>query len=74
MKHLEIEKSDDAGLYLCEFTYYISMDRREAPVIFIHVPPVGQPYSQENIDAILGYLVGLIIDDCADESRRKRMP
>ncbi|PCH43683.1 peptidase C15 pyroglutamyl peptidase I-like protein [Wolfiporia cocos MD-104 SS10] len=54
--------STDAGLYLCEFINYCSMaeSRRTAakgekytPTLFVHIPPVGEPLSTEEVSDAL---------------------
>jgi len=64
-KSLAVKASEDAGLYLCEFTYYISSSRRESPVVFVHVPPVGHPYTQAEIGGGLQRVVRQIVRECA---------
>ncbi|KAI9215762.1 hypothetical protein BC828DRAFT_394743 [Blastocladiella britannica] len=53
-----VEVSEDAGGYLCNFTYtnslalseeYAADETSRYRVLFLHVPPVGAPYSQEEI-------------------------
>ena len=44
---VKVSASEDAGLYLCEYTYYRSLHSGQAPAVFIHIPPVGEPYSLE---------------------------
>lgn len=34
-----VSLSEVAGRYLCEFTYFHSLQRFAAPVLFVHVPP-----------------------------------
>lgn len=63
---LEVKSSRDAGLYLCEYTYYLSSARREAPVIFVHVPPVGHPYSQAAIDDMLERILCMLVTKVID--------
>ena len=52
--------SMDAGHYVCDYTYYCSMAeaRRTAAkhdkgkhtkVLFMHVPPAGQPFTTEEV-------------------------
>lgn len=36
--------SCDAGLYLCEFSYYTSLCLNEQNSLFVHVPDIGKPY------------------------------
>ncbi|KAJ3358141.1 Pyroglutamyl-peptidase 1 [Allomyces javanicus] len=59
-------KSEDAGRYLCDFTYYQSQyqaaqrEGKEGCALFFHVPPVGQPYPQEvlneAVETVVSYL------------------
>jgi len=54
-----VRLSNDAGRYVCDFIYYCSLaeSRRSQPsvscspakVLFMHVPPVGQPYTVEEM-------------------------
>ncbi|XP_005107404.1 pyroglutamyl-peptidase 1 [Aplysia californica] len=37
--------SHDPGRYLCDFSYYISLHQNRDCSAFIHVPPLGSPYS-----------------------------
>ncbi|GAA5999472.1 uncharacterized protein JCM10292_004162 [Rhodotorula paludigena] len=59
-----VAPSDDAGLYLCEFTYYTSLasartqePQSPTPVLFVHVPPADQPYSIEQLTAALRVII-----------------
>jgi len=54
----QVALSVDAGLYLCEFINYCSLAEskrtaataeKSTPVLFIHIPPVGQPLSTEEV-------------------------
>jgi pyroglutamyl-peptidase len=45
--------STNAGRFLCEFTLYSSLYRSHQKSVFVHLPPVGLPYSQEELDQIL---------------------
>ncbi|ORZ35092.1 hypothetical protein BCR44DRAFT_1435069, partial [Catenaria anguillulae PL171] len=59
----EVEVSEDAGQYLCDFTYTSSMylsgkhdggdhdgHKCQGRALFLHVPPVGEPYTQDEIN------------------------
>lgn len=35
--------------YLCEFTYYKSLQINQYRTLFVHVPPLGKPYSAQEI-------------------------
>lgn len=41
--------SENAGRYLCEYIYYTSLRRDRNKCIFIHVPPLGSPYTSEQL-------------------------
>ncbi|GAA5895935.1 uncharacterized protein JCM6883_001664 [Sporobolomyces salmoneus] len=65
-----VELSEDAGLYLCEFTYYASLasasktnSGRPTPVQFIHVPPLEKPYSLDQLTSALKVLILSIMNE-----------
>ncbi|XBQ17283.1 MAG: hypothetical protein ABL308_05240 [Oceanicaulis sp.] len=39
----DVEVSEDAGRYVCEFTYYLALGRFSAPAVFVHLPMTGTP-------------------------------
>lgn len=39
--------------YLCDFTYYTSLYLSHGRSAFIHVPPLGKPYSKEDLGCAL---------------------
>ncbi|XP_051256475.1 pyroglutamyl-peptidase 1 [Dicentrarchus labrax] len=41
--------SKDAGRYLCDYTYYTSLHLGHGRSAFIHVPPLGKPYSSQDL-------------------------
>ena len=57
--------SDDAGRYLCEYIYFRSMEESVSsgiPVLFVHVPQEGRPFSIAGMrDVVLG-LAGLMAE------------
>ena len=53
--------SEDAGRYLCDFIYYHSLHSNDCPVIFIHVPPLNQPYSSEQLGKALKDLLKVLL-------------
>ncbi|CAG8842548.1 15972_t:CDS:1, partial [Racocetra persica] len=53
-----IRLSDNAGRYLCEYTFYVSLcenAKKSCPgaVLFVHVPMEGRPYSVDELAEIL---------------------
>ena len=52
--------STDAGLYLCEFTYYRSM-HAQVPAVFVHVPPTSESYDAESHADDLRQIVASIV-------------
>lgn len=45
--------SKDAGRYLCDYTYYSSLHLGQGRSAFIHVPPLGKPYSSQDLGRAL---------------------
>jgi pyroglutamyl-peptidase len=54
--------SNDAGLYLCEWTYFISQNETDKDALFIHVPPVDKPYSLEELSHIVRDAVVFLVN------------
>uniref|UniRef100_S4R510 Pyroglutamyl-peptidase I n=1 Tax=Petromyzon marinus TaxID=7757 RepID=S4R510_PETMA len=54
---LQLAVSDDAGRYLCDYTYYYSLFLSHGKATFVHVPPLDKPYSAE----LLGHALKLIV-------------
>ncbi|XP_072701415.1 pyroglutamyl-peptidase 1 isoform X2 [Ciconia boyciana] len=56
--------SKDAGRYLCDFTYYTSLYQSRGRSAFIHVPPLGKPYTAEQLgralQAIIEEMLGVL--------------
>ncbi|CAO1619905.1 unnamed protein product [Parajaminaea phylloscopi] len=62
--HQPVASSTDPGRYVCDFTYYTSLvaasqrgGRNKTKVLFVHIPPAGQPHG---IDACVRMLEDLI--------------
>ncbi|RUP49589.1 hypothetical protein BC936DRAFT_142106 [Jimgerdemannia flammicorona] len=60
-----IALSRDAGRYLCEFIYYVSMAEGyktdDKVVLFVHVPPEGEPYSIEESREIIQEIITWVV-------------
>lgn len=41
------------GRYLCDYTYYTSLHLGKGCAAFIHVPPIGRPYSSQDLGRAL---------------------
>ncbi|XP_026879576.2 pyroglutamyl-peptidase 1 isoform X2 [Electrophorus electricus] len=52
-----VSVSKDAGRYLCDYTYYTSLYLGQGHSAFIHVPPLGKPYSAEELARALRAIV-----------------
>lgn len=49
-----IQASSDAGRYLCEFVFRTSLGiLNNRMCVFLHFPPVGFPYTQDELNAAL---------------------
>lgn len=54
--------SSDAGRYLCDFIYYTSLYVNSAPVLFVHVPELGKPYTVQQLAQALKTIIEVLID------------
>lgn len=61
VKGVEFGISEDAGRYLCDFTYYKSLHLSKCPVLFVHVPPLDKPYSAEQLGQGLKALLEVLV-------------
>ncbi|XP_061695813.1 pyroglutamyl-peptidase 1 isoform X1 [Syngnathoides biaculeatus] len=52
-----VSVSKDAGRYLCDYTYYSSLFLGHGRCAFIHVPPLGKPYSSQELGRALQAVV-----------------
>lgn len=43
--------------YLCDFTYYTSLYLSHGRSAFIHVPPLGKPYSRDDLGRALQAII-----------------
>ncbi len=58
---VKIGISDYAGQYLCDFIYYSSLHLGKCPVVFVHVPPLDDPYNSEQLGFALLQLVNKLV-------------
>ncbi|XP_007533272.1 pyroglutamyl-peptidase 1 isoform X3 [Erinaceus europaeus] len=52
-----LSTSQDAGRFLCDFTYFLSLLQGCGRAAFVHVPPVGRPYSARQLGLALRAVV-----------------
>ncbi|XP_024276894.1 pyroglutamyl-peptidase 1 isoform X1 [Oncorhynchus tshawytscha] len=52
-----VSVSQDAGRYLCDFTYYTSLYLSHGHSAFIHVPPIEKPYSGVDLGRALQAII-----------------
>ncbi|KAK5612972.1 Pyroglutamyl-peptidase 1 [Crenichthys baileyi] len=59
--------SKDAGRYLCDYTYYTSLHQGQGRSAFVHVPPLGGPYSSgelgRGLQAVVKEMMSLLDTD-----------
>ncbi|XP_019967787.2 pyroglutamyl-peptidase 1-like [Paralichthys olivaceus] len=66
-----VSVSKDAGRYLCDYTYYRSLYLGRGHSAFVHVPPLGKPYSRQDLgralQAIIQEMLNLLERDCTED-------
>ena len=60
---VQFKQSDDAGGYLCDFIYYTSLHAQCAPVLFVHVPELGKPYTVRQLASALKNIIEVLLDE-----------
>ncbi|KAI5475645.1 hypothetical protein MNV49_001107 [Pseudohyphozyma bogoriensis] len=76
----EVTTSEDAGLYLCEFINFASLGWAQrvarssesstaTPVQFLHVPPVGTPFSVDELTALVQGVVWAVATQGLETSK-----
>lgn len=62
LSNIVVQVSEDAGRYLCDFIYYTSLYHNQAPVVFVHVPPLDQPYSKSQLGLSLKHIIETLLN------------
>ncbi|KAK4054981.1 hypothetical protein OIO90_003322 [Microbotryomycetes sp. JL221] len=69
LSHQTLQQSNDAGLYLCEYTFYASqrsarLNKSTTRVQFVHVPPLGpnEPFTKQQLTKSIQYLIWTILN------------
>ncbi|XP_050294487.1 pyroglutamyl-peptidase 1 isoform X2 [Anthonomus grandis grandis] len=70
-KHPKIKActSADAGRYLCEYIYYISLNQDNKRTLFIHVPPLDKPYSKAELTEALEEVIKAALELISEEEK-----
>ena len=55
--------SADAGRYLCDFIYYTSLHASSTPVLFVHVPELGKPYTVQQLASALKTIIEALLEE-----------
>ncbi|KAG7319861.1 hypothetical protein KOW79_017004 [Hemibagrus wyckioides] len=69
---VSVSVSKDAGRYLCDYTYYTSLYLGKGQSAFVHVPPLGEPYSAEQLAQALQAVI-LEMLDMLEHSMEKQL-
>ncbi|KAJ7311355.1 hypothetical protein JRQ81_006971 [Phrynocephalus forsythii] len=64
VKRMDVIFSRDAGRYLCDYTYYISLYYGKRRAAFIHVPPLSRQVTAELIGKKLQRIILEMLDQC----------
>lgn len=77
---VEVSPSSDAGLYLCEYIYYRSLFMSQElgsdgpAVLFVHVPPLGRPYSANAVVSALRAVVRACLEQLVSQEGCQALP
>ena len=58
---VEFHISENAGRYLCDFIYYTSLYLDACPVVFVHVPPLNDPYTSQQLGQALKDIIEILL-------------
>ncbi len=58
---METWVSEDAGRFLCDFTYYKSLYESDGKALFVHVPELDSPYSAQDLSRSLATILTHVI-------------
>ncbi|XP_062502423.1 pyroglutamyl-peptidase 1-like isoform X2 [Corticium candelabrum] len=60
--------SDDAGRYLCDFLYFLSLSLGQGPVAFVHIPSLDKEYSCMELAKALRLIILAMIDQLVEKA------
>jgi len=58
---IDFQLSKDAGRYLCDFVYYRALHCSAGRALFIHVPPLGKPYTANQLAEAIAIVLKAIV-------------
>uniref|UniRef100_A0A3Q2DAE5 Pyroglutamyl-peptidase I n=1 Tax=Cyprinodon variegatus TaxID=28743 RepID=A0A3Q2DAE5_CYPVA len=71
-----VSVSEDAGRYLCDYTYYTSLHQGRGRSAFVHVPPLGGPYSKtelgRGLQAVVKEMLNWLEADYTEEEQKDK--
>ncbi|XP_002731379.1 pyroglutamyl-peptidase 1-like [Saccoglossus kowalevskii] len=59
---IQVVTSKDAGRYLCDFSYYLSLSQDCSCAAFVHVPPLGKPYTAKQLAKGLKMIIQCLLN------------
>ncbi|XP_066143124.1 pyroglutamyl-peptidase 1 isoform X2 [Euwallacea fornicatus] len=62
--------SYNSGRYLCEFIYYVSLNVNNRRTLFVHVPPLDQPFSKSELTFALEEIIRCALELIEEEERK----
>ena len=57
-----ISSSDAKYAYLCDFVYFKSLHDSNGRSLFIHVPPLNEPFTAQELAEIINMILHKIVD------------
>ncbi|XP_042075915.1 pyroglutamyl-peptidase 1-like isoform X1 [Haplochromis burtoni] len=71
---ITVSTSEDAGRYLCDYTYYTSLHLGKGRAAFVHVPPLAKPYSGKDLgralQAVIQEMLKLLEGSHSEEAQK----
>lgn len=61
--------SNDPGRYLCDFTYYTSLEIDRRRCVFIHVPELNKPFSAQQLAELLKEAIKYLLQNIREKDQ-----
>ncbi|KAM4749040.1 pyroglutamyl-peptidase 1-like protein [Rhinophrynus dorsalis] len=68
LPEIDVIHSRDAGRYLCEYTYYLSLHCGQGKAVFIHVPPLTKALTVQRLAKALQLIIQEVLRQCAQKN------